>query len=120
MDPDGNPRSTDFHCYTPSNIYAAYGVDSLHAEGTTGSGETIVIVDAYGSPTVQHDLDRFSSTFGLPSTTVQIIYPDGKPTFNNSVKGSQLGWAEETSLNVQWAHAIAPDAHIGTRGVESR
>jgi subtilase family serine protease len=112
VDPDGNPRSSVFHCYTPADIYAAYGVDALHAEGTTGSGQTIVIVDAYGSPTVQQDLDRFSDTFSLPRTTVEIIYPDGKPPFNNSVKGSPAGWAFETSLDVQWAHAIAPNAHI--------
>jgi subtilase family serine protease len=112
VDPDGNPRSTVFHCYTPANIYAAYGVDALHAEGTTGVGETIVIVDSYGSPTAQADLDRFSDTFGLPRTTIRVINPDGTPPFNNSVKGSAVGWAEETSLDVQWAHAIAPDAHI--------
>jgi subtilase family serine protease len=112
VDPDGNPRSTVFHCYTPADVYAAYGVDALHNEGTTGTGETIVIVDSYGSPTVQQDLDRFSDTFGLPRTTVQIIHPNGTPTFNNSVNGSPVGWAEETSLDVQWAHAIAPDAHI--------
>ncbi len=112
VDPDGHPRSTVFHCYTPTDIYAAYGVDALHAEGTTGSGQTIVIVDAYGSPTVQGDLDRFSDTFGLPRTTVEIIHPDGTPPFNNSVNGSPAGWAFETSLDVQWAHAIAPNAHI--------
>jgi len=112
VDPDGHPRSTDFHCYTPADIYAAYGVDALHAEGTTGKGQTIVIVDSYGSPTVQAELDRFSATFGLPRTTIQIIYPDGTPPFNNSVNGSPVGWALETSLDVQWAHAIAPDADI--------
>lgn len=112
VDPDGNPRSTTFHCYTPADIYAAYGVDALHAEGTTGKGQTIVIVDSYGSPTVQADLDRFSDTFGLPRTTIQIIHPNGTPPFNNSVNGLQVNWAFETSLDVQWAHAIAPDAHI--------
>jgi subtilase family serine protease len=112
VDPDGNPRSTVFHCYTPSDIDAAYGVDALHAEGTTGAGETIVIVDSYGSPTAQADLDRFSDTFGLPRTTIQFIYPDGKPVYNNSVNGSAPGWAFETSLDLQWSHAIAPDAHI--------
>lgn len=112
VDPDGNPRSTVFHCYTPGNIFAAYGVDALHVEGTTGVGQTIVIVDAYGSPTVQADLDRFSDTFNLPRTTVEVIYPNGTPTFNNAVKGSPPGWAFETSLDVQWAHAIAPGAHI--------
>src|SRR5438132_6200978 len=64
------------------------------------------------SPTVQHDLDRFSDTFGLPRTIVQIIHPNGAPPPNNSVNGAALGWAEETSLDVQWAHAIAPDARI--------
>jgi subtilase family serine protease len=112
VDPDGHPRSTAFHCYTPADIFAAYGVDALHAEGTTGKGETIVIVDSYGSPTIQADLNRFSDTFGLPRTTVKFIYPDGMPVFNNSVNGSAVGWAEETSLDVEWAHAIAPDAQI--------
>lgn len=112
VDPDGNPRSTVFHCYTPSDIYAAYRVDALHTEGTTGTGETIVIVDSYGSPTAQADLDRFSDTFGLPRTTIQFIYPDGKPPLNNSVNGAAVGWGEETSLDLQWAHAIAPGAHL--------
>ncbi len=112
VDPDGHPRSVWIHCYRPADIYAAYGVDALHAEGTTGKGETIVIVDSYGSPTAQADLDRFSDTFGLPRTTIQFINPDGTPPFNNSVNGSAVGWAEETSLDLQWAHAIAPDAHL--------
>ncbi len=112
VDPDGQPRSTVFHCYTPSDIYGAYGVDALHAEGTTGAGETIVIVDSYGSPTAQADLNYFSDAFGLPRTTIQFINPNGSPPFNNSVKGSAVGWAEETSLDLQWAHAIAPDAHL--------
>jgi subtilase family serine protease len=112
VDPDGHPRSMVFHCYTPADIATAYGVAALHAEGTTGKGQTIVIVDSYGSPTVQADLDRFSDTFGLPRTTIQIIYPNGTPSFNNSVNGLQVGWASETSLDVQWAHAIAPDADI--------
>ena len=75
VSPDGTPLSNSFHCYTPAQIYAAYGVDALHAEGTTGKGQTIVIVDSYGSPTVQQDLDKFSDTFGLPRTTIKIIYP---------------------------------------------
>ncbi len=112
VDPDGNPRSTAFHCYTPADIYAAYGVSALHAEGTTGKGETIVIVDSYGSPTAQADLNRFSDTFGLPRTTIQFINPNGTPPYNNSVNGSATNWAFETSLDLQWAHAIAPDAHL--------
>ncbi len=112
IDPSGAPRSTSFHCYTPADIYAAYGVGTLHGQGLTGKGETIVIVDSYGSPTVQQDLDKFSDTFGLPRTTIKFIYPQGVPVFNNSVNGSAGLWAEETSLDTQWAHAIAPDAQI--------
>ena len=100
------------HCYTPAQIYAAYGVDKLHKKGITGKGQTIVIVDAYGSPTAQADLDFFSDTFGLPRTTITIVHPTGTPTFNNAMQGVQFGWAVETSLDLQWAHAIAPDANL--------
>jgi subtilase family serine protease len=105
--------SAFFHCYTPADIYAAYGVDAVHAAGLTGKGQTIVIVDSFGSPTVQQDLDFFSDTFGLPRTTIQIEHPNGTPSFNpTAFFGTEVGWAEETSLDTQWAHAIAPDAHI--------
>ena len=104
--------SASFHCYTPSQIYAAYGVDALHAEGLTGAGETIVIVDAYGSPTALSDLQFFSSTFGLPSPDLTIVHPSGTPTYSSSMHGVQAGWAEETSLDLQWAHAIAPGAKL--------
>jgi len=101
-----------YHCYTPSDILSAYDVQRLHDAGITGKGQTIVIVDSYGSPTAQADLDKFSDTFGLPKKTVKIIYPTGTPTYNNSVNGSPPGWAFETSLDLQWAHAIAPDADL--------
>jgi subtilase family serine protease len=105
-------KSAFVHCYTPSNIYAAYGVDALHSAGHKGAGQTIVIVDSYGSPTALQDLQFFSTTFGLPQPDLTIIHPDGTPPFNNSVNGAQVGWAFETSLDLQWAHAIAPDAKI--------
>ena len=101
-----------FHCYRPADIAAAYGVDQLYREGLTGKDQTIVIVDPYGSPTAQQDLDTFSDTFGLPRTTITTIYPTGTPPYNNSVNGSQLSWAIETSIDLQSAHAIAPDAHL--------
>jgi subtilase family serine protease len=104
--------SASFHCYTPSDIYAAYGVDKLHAEGLTGKGETIVIVDSYGSPTALSDLQFFSNTFGLPSPNLTILNPAGTPTPSGAMHGVQIGWAEETSLDLQWAHAIAPNANL--------
>src|SRR5712692_10161670 len=47
--------SAEFHCYTPSDIAAAYGVDKLHAAGDMGQGQTIVLVDSFGSPTAAND-----------------------------------------------------------------
>lgn len=102
----------NIHFYFPSDITAAYGVDAVHAAGTTGAGQTIVIVDSYGSPTALQDLQQFSSDFGLPAPNLQIYYPCGRPTFSNSMHGTQAGWAFETSLDLQWAHAIAPDANL--------
>ena len=98
-------------CYTPQEIHTAYDVPS----NLTGLGQTIVIVDAYGSPTIRQDLATFDTVFGLPDPTLNIIYPDGKPAFNGGhgkVGQNQVGWAEETSLDVEWSHAIAPAATI--------
>ena len=106
--PDGTTFGP-FHASAPSDIYAAYGVDRLHAKGLKGKGQTIVIVDSYGSPTALEDLQVFSQAFGLPAPDLTIIYPDGKPTLNSTTK---VSWAIETSLDLQWAHAIAPCAKL--------
>ncbi|MBA2394736.1 MAG: S53 family peptidase [Ktedonobacteraceae bacterium] len=98
-------------CYSPQQIRAAYSIQPVLNKGITGKGSTIVIVDAYQSPTVQQDLDKFDTTFGLASTTVNIIAPDGLTPFD-SADPNQLGWAEEISLDVQWSHAVAPGATI--------
>jgi subtilase family serine protease len=97
------------HSYTPADICAAYGVDALHNEGWTGKGQTIVIVDPYGSPTALQDLQIFSATFGLSAPNLTIIHPDGQPTMNSNDKLSSVA---ETSMDLQWAHAIAPDANL--------
>jgi len=86
--------------YTPAQIRHAYGFDQLAA---SGANQKIAIVDAYGNAHIQSDLDTFCSQFGLSSTTVQILG-------NNT--GSDAGWALETALDVEWAHAIAPGAKI--------
>ena len=99
----GNATSTYQNGYAPSQIKSAYGVSQL---SYTGAGETIAIVDAYGSPTIQSDLSTFDSQFGLPAANLTIAYPNGKANKTNG------GWALETSLDVEWAHALAPDAKI--------
>jgi subtilase family serine protease len=95
-------------CYTPQEIRTAYDIPS----SLTGAGQTIVIVDAYGSPTVRQDLHIFDQAFGLPDPTLNIIYPGGMPTFNPNQHHEEASWANETSLDVQWSHAIAPGATI--------
>ena len=92
--------------YSPAIVRDAYGITSLINGGNTGAGQKIGIVVAYGSSTIQKDLDKFCSTFGIPSTTIQIGYPVGTP------RQSDSGWAMETTLDVEWAHATAPGATI--------
>lgn len=89
--------------YTPNQIRHAYGVDQLTSSGI---GQTIAIVDAYGSPTIQTDLNVFCQQYGLTAATLQIAYPQGKPSKTDG------GWALETALDVEWAHALAPGAKI--------
>jgi subtilase family serine protease len=89
--------------YTPNQIRHAYGFDQ---SASTGYGQTIAIVDAYGSPTIQNDLNAFCARFGLRTQYIQIAYPTGRPATVDQ------GWALETALDVEWAHAMAPGAGI--------
>ena len=86
----------------PAQIRKAYGIDLL---GNSGAGKTIAIIDAYGSPTVASDLATFNTQFGLPSASLTIHGTSQNPV-------TQPGWAMETALDVEWAHAIAPAANI--------
>lgn len=97
-------------CQTPQSIQAAYDIPATIDGVPAGTGQTIVIVDAFGSPTVASDLATFSAAFGLPAPQLTVYYPGGKPTWNG--RGTQADWAGETSLDVQWAHAVAPGAKI--------
>jgi len=95
-------------CYDPAQIRKAYGFDKLSADGT---GRTIVIVDAFQSPTIQQDLSLFSSVFNLPAGHLNVIAPDGLTPFDYN-SSNQVGWAGEITLDVEWAHAIAPGATL--------
>ena len=98
-------------CLSPTTLRSGYNFS--YVPGTEdGSGQTIVIVDAYGSPTITADLKQFDKIVGLPDPPpLQIVYPGGKPTVNLK-NATQLGWAEETTLDVEWTHAAAPGATI--------
>ncbi|HXZ57847.1 MAG TPA: S53 family peptidase [Gaiellaceae bacterium] len=112
-------------CYSPAQMEVAYDLASLHAVGLTGAGQTIAIVDSFGSPTIRRDLHGFDQVFGVTNPNgvpidpaiakdpkLTIIRPAGKvPKFRAS-NSEMVGWAGETTLDVEWAHVFAPGANI--------
>jgi subtilase family serine protease len=100
--------TTPAGCYGPAQIRAAYGIDKVNANG---AGRTIVIIDAFQSPTIQQDLASFNTTFELPASPFNIVAPDGLTPFDPT-DANQVGWSGEITLDVEWAHAIAPAATV--------
>jgi subtilase family serine protease len=119
-------------CFAPQAIQAAYDVGPLYALGLDGRGQTIAIVDAYGSDTMAHDLHVFDQAFGLQPMCGEegVTCTAGMPTFSRlALQGSpatvappsqshgtgqedKAAWAIEVALDVETAHAIAPMANI--------
>jgi subtilase family serine protease len=100
-------------CYQPAQIRQAYDLAPLYARGVTGRGTTIVIVDSFGSPTIRHDLTMFDQAFGLPAPPkFTISQPVGRVPRYDPANSDMVGWAGETTLDVEYAHAIAPGASI--------
>jgi hypothetical protein len=104
--------------YAPAQIVLAYGLNQINF-GTTsspipgdGRGQTIAIVDAYANPHIASDLAAFNTRYGLPQMNT------GGPTFmvldQSNGKSDPTGgrWEMETALDVEWAHAVAPQANI--------
>lgn len=99
-------------CYDPQQFRQAYGLAPLGKQGSTGKGQTIVIIESFGSPTALSDLQQFDKDYGVPDPpSFKELAPFGSVPFDPT-NPDQLGWAAETSLDVQWAHAMAPDAGI--------
>jgi subtilase family serine protease len=112
-------------CYQAFQLERAYNLSPLFSKGIEGQGQTIVIVDAFGSPSIASDLKTFDSQMGLPNPpSFKVITPEGPITTNPktctssfSPTGPDLcsdyyGWTDETSLDVEWSHAMAPKANI--------
>ncbi len=106
------------HCYSPQDIQSAYNYGpaytSVGGYASAGEGQTIVIFDAYGDPTVQADLATFDAQFGLPAVTLNVICPAGCPIQTGASPQTSLseGWAGKISLDTQYSHAMAPAATI--------
>jgi subtilase family serine protease len=104
----GTPTPFILLCYTPAELKVAYNFPT----NLNGAGQTVVIVDAFGYPQVQSDLNTFDAMFGLPNTTIQIVCMGGTcPVFNAS-DPDQVGWSGEIAEDVQTVHSLAPGAHL--------
>jgi len=105
----GTPPPTGL---SPTQIANAYNLGSLRQRGIDGAGQTIVIVDSFGSPSIATDLTDFDAAFGLPAPpSLKVIQPAGPvPAYTDTTTRS--GWASETDMDVEWAHVMAPGAAI--------
>jgi len=119
-------------CFNPQSVQASYNLEPLYMGGNTGAGQTIAIVDSYGSDTIAHDLHVYNQAFGLQPMCGEegVTCLPGMPTFTRlELQGSpatvappptskgtgqenKAAWAIEVSLDVETAHAIAPGANI--------
>lgn len=88
--------------FSPSQIRHAYGFDQL---ANQGAGQTIYIVDAYNDPNIASDLQTFDSQWGLPNPSFTVH------KMSSRIRNS-ASWGLEESLDVEWAHAVAPQANI--------
>lgn len=96
--------------YAPNEVRTAYNVNNLLQSGFDGTGQTVVITDAFGSSTIAQDADIFSQIYGLPRITsenFQLVRAPG--VYHNP---GDPGWDSETTLDVEWVHAMAPGAKI--------
>jgi subtilase family serine protease len=107
----GNPLATTSPTgLSPATIKSVYNFTTL---STAGAGKTIAIVDAFDDPSAESDLNAFSSQFGLPAcTTANGCFKKVNQNGGSSYPRKDAGWALEISLDIQWAHAIAPGAKI--------
>ncbi|MBV8312189.1 MAG: hypothetical protein JO344_17550, partial [Planctomycetaceae bacterium] len=101
---------------TPAQVTAAYGLNAIEfttSSGTVkgdGSGETIALIEAYNDPTITSDLHTFDQAFNLPDPNLTVVNQAGNAV--SATAPTNSGWTEEESLDVEWAHAIAPGANI--------
>lgn len=105
--------------YNPSQVANAYGIDAISFRSPSGSlvpgngsGETIALIEAYHDPSLAADLHALDQADGLPDPQLTVINQAGGKT--NST------WASEESLDVEWAHALAPGANILVVEAESQ
>jgi subtilase family serine protease len=99
--------------FSPQQISQAYGFNQIYFNNGTikgdGAGQTIAIVDAYNQPNIASDLHTFDVTYGLADPpSFRAVNQNG----GANLPAADQGWGLEISLDVEWAHAMAPGANI--------
>jgi subtilase family serine protease len=102
--------------YTPAQLQGAYGLGNAYANGNSGAGQTVAVIDAYASPTIVSDANTYSARHGLPVFTAnqfsQVVAPG---TFKHPEHGNKQdpqGWYGEETLDIEAVHSMAPGANI--------
>jgi subtilase family serine protease len=113
--PYSHPLPYDICGYSPSQLRSAYDIPAKD----DGAGETIAIVDAYDSPTLLADAQKYYSLNdpSLPLKTSQFINVE-PATVDDQAECGGGGWYDEQSLDVESSHAMAPAANIEFVGAQ--
>jgi subtilase family serine protease len=109
-----NPTAPLVPDYTAAQLQEAYHLIPAYQQGLAGQGQTIVLLEGFGYPTIQDDANAYSKLNNLPQLTAanfSIIYPDGGKHILPYI-GDYAGWNGEIALDVQSSHSIAPAAKI--------
>jgi Kelch motif len=116
----GAPQQQYLSEIDPQQMQAAYGVNliSFGSVQGTGKGQTIALIDAYNDPNIVADAQAFSTQFSLPQfngagePTLQVLTQTGSSNLSGVPEQAPGNWDVEESLDVEWAHSIAPQANI--------
>jgi subtilase family serine protease len=106
--------------YLPDQIRSAYGMSDAIAAGIDGTGQTVAVIDAFASPTIDRDLRKYSARHGLPAADLTQY---NAPVTPGSDIGNQQGWWGEQTLDLEAIHGLAPGAtlvYLGARDNSGR
>jgi methionine-rich copper-binding protein CopC len=111
--------------FTPTQIRTAYGVSQLSVGTNGGAGQTIALIDVYDDPNLvssthpssdtafaASDFGKFDAAMGLPDPPSFLKVNEYGNTSPLPAASGSSGWSVEESLDVEWAHAMAPAANI--------
>jgi subtilase family serine protease len=94
--------------FNVGDLAQVYNASQLSSQGYDGAGQTVGVLDFYGSPTIQGDVSKFDRQFGYPAPELNVV-PVGPYQPN---LGAAVGWNVEVALDVEFAHAMAPAARL--------